>query len=149
MALRWSDFTVPSTLQLAPLVAKLLEPVRCLQLQAQLQLGLQEALVNAVRHGNGCDPTKSLRIRRIESPCWLIWQVQDQGAGLPPSSRQACLPDQLDANGGRGLFLMHHCFDDIRWSSQGNRVQLAVRRGRRQRALSVRGWGSPDRVALP
>ena len=33
-----------------------------------LQLGLQEALVNAVRHGNGNDPAKLVRIRRIHSP---------------------------------------------------------------------------------
>jgi serine/threonine-protein kinase RsbW/non-specific serine/threonine protein kinase len=149
MPLRWSDFSVPSTLQLAPLVATLLEPVRCLQLQAELQLGLQEALVNAVRHGNGCDPRKSLRIRRIETPFWLIWQVQDQGAGVPVSCRQPCLPEQLDATGGRGLFLMHHCFDDIRWSSQGNRVQLAVRRRRQTSLLSARGLGSLDRAVRP
>ena len=51
-----------------------------------LQLGLQEALVNAVRHGNGNDPAKLVRIRRIHSPQWLIWQVQDQGPGLKPRS---------------------------------------------------------------
>jgi serine/threonine-protein kinase RsbW/non-specific serine/threonine protein kinase len=149
MVLRWSDFILPSTLQLAPVVARLLEPVRCLKLQAELQLGLQEALVNAVRHGNGCDPSKPLRIRRIETPCWLIWQVQDQGPGVPPSCRQAHLPDQLDASSGRGLFLMHHCFDDIRWSSQGNRVQLAVHRDRLGTLVIGRGWGNRGRVARP
>ena len=40
MALRWSDFITPSTLQLAPLLELLIEPVRCLQLQSQVQLGL-------------------------------------------------------------------------------------------------------------
>ncbi|MEB3354848.1 MAG: ATP-binding protein [Cyanobacteriota bacterium] len=130
MTLRWSDFITPSTLQLSPLVELLLEPVRCLQLQAQLQLGLQEALVNAVRHGNGGDPAKCLRIRRIESPRWLIWQVQDEGPGLSAEARRAQLPDCLDAVGGRGLFLIHHCFDDVRWSARGNRLQLAVSRRR-------------------
>lgn len=81
MALRWSDFILPSTLQLAPLLEVLIEPVCCRQLQGQVQLGLHEALVNAVRHGNGCDPAKYLRVRRIETPRWLVWQVQDQGPG--------------------------------------------------------------------
>jgi serine/threonine-protein kinase RsbW/non-specific serine/threonine protein kinase len=143
MALRWSDFITPSTLQLAPLVELLLEPVRCLQQQAQVQLGLQEALVNAVRHGNGCDPAKCLRIRRIETPRWLVWQVQDEGHGVPASSRRAQLPAALDATDGRGLFLIHHCFDDVRWSPRGNRLQLAVKRQRS--SLSGRGWGSPGR----
>ena len=53
MALRWVDFITPSTLQLAPLVDLLLEPVGTASALADLQLGLHEALVNAVRHGNG------------------------------------------------------------------------------------------------
>ena len=104
MALRWSDYITPSTLQLAPLLELLIEPIRCLQLQGQVQLGLQEALVNAVRHGNGCDPAKCLRVRRIETPNWLVWQVQDEGAGVPPAARSTSLPEQLDAAGGRGCF---------------------------------------------
>ncbi|MFL0792951.1 MAG: ATP-binding protein, partial [Prochlorococcus sp.] len=49
---RWADFILPSTLQLSPLLEILLEPVGCLETTSRLQLGLQEALVNAVRHGN-------------------------------------------------------------------------------------------------
>jgi serine/threonine-protein kinase RsbW/non-specific serine/threonine protein kinase len=125
---RWADYITPSTLQLAPLVELLLEPVGCALRQAELQLGLQEALVNAVRHGNGCDPGKCLRVRRIVTPRWLIWQVQDEGPGLPVDARRACLPCKPDALSGRGLFLIHHCFDDVRWNGRGNRLQLAVRR---------------------
>ena len=146
MALRWADFITPSTLQLAPLLEILLEPVECAMRQAELQLGLQEALVNAVRHGNGCDPLKCLRVRQIITPYWLIWQVQDEGPGLPHAARIAKLPDSLDATGGRGLFLIHHCFDDVRWSARGNRLQLAARRPlRRLRLISGRGSDSPDR----
>ena len=99
------------------------------QRQAQLQLGLQEALVNAVRHGNGCDPANCLRVRRIVTPRWLVWQVQDEGPGVPPGpARRQSLPEQREALSGRGLFLIHHCFDDVRWSPRGNRLQLAARR---------------------
>lgn len=139
MVLRWADFITPSTLQLAPLLEVLLEPVGTGAALADLQLGLHEALVNAVRHGNGCDPAKCLRVRRILTPRWLVWQVQDEGPGLPGPQRRATLPSQLEARSGRGLYLIHHCFDDVRWSSRGNRLQLAVRRGR----LSGRGPDSP------
>ncbi len=137
MALRWSDFITPSTLQLSPLLELLLEPISCLQTQAQLQLGLQEVLVNAVKHGNGCDPAKSLRVRRIETPHWLVWQVQDEGDGIPPQARTSALPAACDALGGRGLFLIHHCFDDVRWSSRGNRLQVAIRRRNRGAVFSL------------
>ena len=128
MALRWADFITPSTLHLSPLLEVLLEPIRCAQQLASLQLGLQEVLVNAVRHGNGNDPGKCLRVRRIVTPRWLVFQVQDEGCGIPLDARIACLPDRLDAASGRGLFLIHQCFDDVRWSQRGNRVQVAVRR---------------------
>jgi len=145
---RWADFILPSTLQLSPLMELLLEPVDCNETSCRLQLGLQEALVNAVRHGNEGDPRKCLRIRRILTPNWLIWQIQDEGDGLSSDARQGCLPDQVDANQGRGLFLMHQCFDDIRWSRRGNRVQLACRRpGSSQRAISAEG--SQGLSALP
>lgn len=125
---RWADFILPSTLQLTPLLEILLEPVACQETSYRLQLGLQEALVNAVQHGNCGDPGKSLRVRRIFTPNWMIWQIQDEGIGVPLNDRVGCLPAQLEANSGRGMFLIHQCFDDVRWSQRGNRLQLACRR---------------------
>jgi serine/threonine-protein kinase RsbW/non-specific serine/threonine protein kinase len=127
---RWTDYTTPSTLQLAPLVEVLLEPVGKAVNLPELQLGLHEALVNAVRHGNGSDPSKCLRIRRILSPRWIIWQIQDEGFGVPPARRTGNLPANPSACCGRGFFLIHHCFDDVRWSGRGNRLQLAAQRRR-------------------
>ena len=128
MALRWADFITPSTLQLAPLLELLLEPIQAAEQLATLQLGLQEVLVNAVRHGNGNDPLKCVRVRRILTPQWCIFQVQDEGAGVPLQARSSTLPERVDALSGRGLFLIHQCFDDVRWSHRGNRVQVALRR---------------------
>ena len=132
---RWADFILPSTLQLSPLLELLLEPVECDQITGRAQLGLQEALVNAVRHGNAGDTSKCLRVRRILTPNWLVWQIQDEGQGLPPALRQAELPERLDAARGRGLFLIQQCFDDVRWSRRGNRLQVACRKPERRLAL--------------
>ena len=41
---RWADFILPSTLQLAPLLEILIEPVGCLATRQRVQLGLHEAL---------------------------------------------------------------------------------------------------------
>ncbi|WP_353292649.1 ATP-binding protein [Synechococcus sp. M16CYN] len=125
---RWADFILPSTLRLAPLLEILVEPVGCKTIGQKIELGLHEALVNAVRHGNFENPRKQLRIRRILTPNWLVWQVQDEGGGLPDHARGTALPTALDARHGRGLFLIHQCFDDVRWSRRGNRLQLASRR---------------------
>ena len=119
---------LPSTLQLAPLMELLIEPVGCELTSQRIQLGLHEALVNAVRHGNQDNPDKRLRVRRVLTPNWLIWQVQDEGSGVPDHVRAGTLPEQHDALSGRGMFLIHQCFEDVRWSRRGNRLQLACRR---------------------
>lgn len=119
---------LPSTLQLAPLMELLIEPVGCELTSQRIQLGLHEALVNAVRHGNQDNPDKRLRVRRVLTPNWLIWQVQDEGSGVPAHVRSGTLPEQHDALSGRGIFLIHQCFEDVRWSRRGNRLQLACRR---------------------
>ena len=68
---RWADFILPSTLQLSPLLEVLIEPVGCMATCQRIELGLHEALVNAVRHGNSEDPAKRLRVRRILTPNWM------------------------------------------------------------------------------
>mgnify|MGYP000467996246 FL=1 len=125
---RWADFVLPSTLQLSPLLELLVEPVGCEMTSQKVELGLHEALVNAVRHGNSENRQKQQRVRRILTPHWMIWQVQDEGCGFPSTARAAELPRSVDAQHGRGLFLIHQCFDDVRWSRRGNRLQLACRR---------------------
>jgi serine/threonine-protein kinase RsbW/non-specific serine/threonine protein kinase len=145
MALRWADFITPSTLQLSPFVELLLAPIGSASRLSELHLGLQEALVNAVRHGNGCDPAKCLRVRRILTPRWVVWQVQDEGNGIPRQDRAPCLPSCSGSISGRGLFLIHHCFDDVRWSGRGNRLQLAVRRARLRGNGQGNGSHSRDR----
>ena len=124
----WVDFFSPSTLHLTPFVKILLEQVVTQEEFTRLELGVHEALVNAVIHGNRCDPKKSIRVRRIITPNWLILQIQDEGDGVPFKQRVSNLPSELDADSGRGLFLIHACFDDVRWSPRGNRLQLASKR---------------------
>ena len=106
----------------------LLDSVGCLKKRDRIQLGLHEALVNAVVHGNLSDPSKEVRVRRIITPNWLVWQIQDEGSGISMYKRDFELPSDIEVENGRGLFLIHECFDDVRWSKKGNRLQLASRR---------------------
>ena len=38
------------------------------------------------------------------------------------------LPEKICSLNGRGLYIISECFDDIRWSNKGNRLQLALKR---------------------
>ncbi len=126
--INWSNFVLDSSLQLNDFVELLLEPLKPSQCSYQIKLGLHEALINAVIHGNKLDPNKSIRVRRIITPNWCVWQIQDQGNGLDIKKRIYKLPEKLSSLNGRGLYIINECFDDIRWSNKGNRLQLALKR---------------------
>ena len=124
----WAVFIHPSTLKLASFVETLLEPVICKETAKKIELGLHEALINAVVHGNLSNPNKVIRVRRILTPNWIVWQIQDEGLGIVEDKRVCCLPLNIDVNSGRGIYLIHKCFDDVRWSRKGNRLQLSHRK---------------------
>ena len=124
----WSNFELKSSLHLNEFVDLLLEPIKYSAYSYRIKLGLHEALVNAVTHGNNLDPQKNIRVRRIITPNWCVWQIQDQGAGLEIKKRVYNLPTQISEVSGRGLYIINECFDDIRWSNKGNRLQLALKR---------------------
>ena len=124
----WAVFIHPSTLKLASFVETLLEPVICKETAKKIELGLHEALVNAVVHGNLSNPNKVVRVRRILTPNWFVWQIQDEGIGIVKNKRQSSLPLDIEAKSGRGIYLIHKCFDDVRWSSKGNRLQLSLKK---------------------
>tara|TARA_Y100001970_G_scaffold288149_1_gene414630 strand:- start:8256 stop:8648 length:393 start_codon:yes stop_codon:yes gene_type:complete len=123
-----SIFELRSSLQLTSFVELLLEPINKYKHIYLIKLGLHEALVNAAKHGNNLDPSKIIRVKRIITPNWCIWQIQDQGKGLTRKRRKFNLPKKLDSINGRGLFIIYECFDDVRWSPKGNRLQLALKR---------------------
>ena len=123
-----STFELNSSLQLTDFVDQLLVPIKKSHHSYLLKLGLHEALVNAAKHGNNLDPTKIIKVKRIITPKWCVWQIQDQGTGLEIKKRKYNLPKKISSVNGRGLYIINECFDDIRWSSKGNRLQLALKR---------------------
>ena len=126
--INWSNFELESSLKLNDFVDLLLEPIKSSNYSYRIKLGLHEALVNAVTHGNKLDPHKSIRVRRIVTPNWCVWQIQDQGNGIEIKKRIYKLPKKVSSINGRGLYIINECFDDIRWSNKGNRLQLALKR---------------------
>jgi len=90
-----------------------------------LRNGLHEAVVNAVRHGNQQDPEKQVRIawQFIGRDVWI--EVEDQGSGFNPDR----VPDPRSAEhklhpNGRGLLLMRHFMNSVKYNDPGNCVTM-------------------------
>ena len=127
---RWESLSFTSTLYLRPILDALLEPTPAL-LHDELRLGLQEALVNAAKHGNHLDPQKVVSVRHARANGYYWWIVTDQGEGFKqpanyPLSCPCPSPDSaLVSDCGRGLYILHQVFDQVRWSENGKEIHLA------------------------
>lgn len=73
-----------STLYLCPILDLLLAEIPY-RWQAELRLGLQEALVNAAKHGNNLDPSKLVIVRFSLANNHYWWVIADQGCGFNPA----------------------------------------------------------------
>ncbi|AFZ60871.1 anti-sigma regulatory factor [Anabaena cylindrica FACHB-243] len=136
----WGTISFASTLYLCPILDLLLADVPT-KLQAELRLGLQEALVNAAKHGNNLDPGKLVVVRfsLIDNQYW--WIISDQGSGFTPSPDSDSDPtDYLppdEAESGRGMSLLHLIFDQVEWNRKGTELRLCKQIEAR-RLLSLR-----------
>ena len=96
--------------------------------QFAARLGLEEAIVNGLRHGNGGDPAKCVRVRCHVDAEALLAEVTDEGPGFDPDAvTDPTRPENLSGFGGRGLLLMRHFMTWVRYHGRGNRVTLCKR----------------------
>ena len=127
------EFELPSDLSLMngvldylqERVAKLglIQPER-----SNLFIALDEAFVNAVKHGNKNDPTKLLKITAELSPKEAAFTVEDEGQGFDIREiPDPCDPANLFRTSGRGVLLIYNIMDEVEYNAQGNRVKMIKR----------------------
>lgn len=126
----WRFITIPSIPEKIPYVEELLAEVLLEDGFSEddvfgVRLALDEALANAIRHGNGRDPEKKVRIRFRIANGRVTIRVRDEGRGfdydnLPdPTS-----PERIELPNGRGLLLMNSYMDSVTFSRKGNEVTM-------------------------
>ena len=92
-----------------------------------LVLGVREAVANAVVHGCGLDPKKSVRVVLERRNNRARIRVEDQGEGFDPEALPDPLaPENLLRPSGRGILLMRAYADEVDFSfAHGTRVELS------------------------
>ena len=94
-----------------------------------MRVVLQQAVANAVRHGNGNDPAKHVEVVYLVSPDEVLAEVQDQGPGFNPDEVPNPLAlENRERRCGRGVFLMRIYSTWVSFNKLGNRVTLCRRR---------------------
>lgn len=95
-----------------------------------IRLALDEAIVNAIKHGNQFHPEKTVRVRCLIEDLLLQVEIEDQGSGF----RLEDVPDpteeeNLERPCGRGIMLMRSFMTKIEYNPTGNKVLLEKRPG--------------------
>ena len=90
-----------------------------------IKLALEEALVNAVKHGNGLCREKVVRVQYHITDQRADIAIEDQGRGFNPAE----LPDptseeNLEMCSGRGILLMRAYMSSVIFNPAGNKVTL-------------------------
>ncbi len=90
-----------------------------------IKLAFEEAVTNAVKHGNCNDRTKKVHLRFYVDPERAIFMVRDEGCGFCPDSVPDPTADEnLERPSGRGLMLMNSYMTKVRYTESGNEVWL-------------------------
>ncbi len=94
-----------------------------------IRLALEEAIVNAHRHGNRGDASRSITISYSITRERAVIRVMDEGAGFDPSQiPDPTEPGRIALPNGRGLMLMRSYLDAVRYNECGNEVELVKER---------------------
>ncbi len=90
-----------------------------------VRLALEEALVNAIKHGNRMDPDKSVQIDWTLSEAGVRIAIEDEGDGFDVGDVPDPTDDEnLDKPGGRGIMLMRSFMNVVEYNESGNRLTL-------------------------
>jgi serine/threonine-protein kinase RsbW len=93
--------------------------------QFAIKLALEEAIINAIKHGNKLDQTKHVHVEWKITPEFAEIIIEDEGPGF---NRDAVPNPTEDSNleklTGRGILLIETYMSNVEYSKGGRRVRL-------------------------
>ncbi len=95
------------------------------QSQFAIKLALEEAMINAIKHGNKLDRAKKVRVNAMVSPAQAEIIIEDEGPGF---ARQFVPDPTLDENlekcSGRGILLIEAYMTTAEWTNGGRKLRM-------------------------
>ena len=99
-----------------------------------VHLAVEEAIVNAIKHGNRHDASKQVRVACRVTPEKFWIEIIDEGSGFDPDQLPDPTADEnLECPCGRGVLLMRNFMTRVEFSEQGKRVVMEKHRDRSPR----------------
>lgn len=91
-----------------------------------IMIAVTEAVNNAIKHGNQSDASKNVSLSLNLEETLIKFQVEDEGPGFDYQTLpDPTAPENLEKPGGRGIFLMKHLSDEVKFKDRGRVVELS------------------------
>lgn len=91
-----------------------------------IKLALEEALVNAIKHGNQMDPDKRVFVSYSVTSVRFDIRIVDEGSGFNPADvPDPTAPENLERPCGRGLLLIRNFMTSVDYHGKGNIVTMS------------------------
>jgi serine/threonine-protein kinase RsbW len=129
------EYVIPSDLEAARRVQDRIEAVVKTAFAEHeafaVKMAVEEALVNAIKHGNQMDPEKSVRVTYTLGPERFDVRITDEGPGFNPDDvPDPTAPENLERPCGRGLLLIRYYMTDVSFLDNGRTIAMhKVRNG--------------------
>jgi serine/threonine-protein kinase RsbW len=92
---------------------------------ANIIIAVTEAVNNAISHGNKLNQDKKVYVKLALSESELSCEISDEGQGFNVDNLpDPTAPENLEAEHGRGVFLMKALADDVVFDNNGSVVRL-------------------------
>ncbi len=92
---------------------------------SNLFIALDEAFVNAVKHGNKFDAEKIIKVTAEVSVKEARFTIEDEGEGFDVNSiPDPTNPENLFKTSGRGVLIIHNVMDEVTYNERGNRLTM-------------------------
>lgn len=92
---------------------------------ANILVAVTEAVKNAIIHGNKLNSSLSVIITSENTDKYIIFSITDFGSGFDfLAVPDPTLPENIEKEEGRGIFLMNCLSDEVIFNDKGNEVSL-------------------------
>ncbi len=90
-----------------------------------IMISVTECISNAIIHGNESNKDKLVHLELLIEDELLKFIIQDEGQGFDFTEQQdPTSPENIEKIGGRGIFLIKHLTDDVKFEEGGKKTVL-------------------------
>lgn len=91
-----------------------------------IMISVTECISNAIIHGNQSDKNKLVNLELKLEDDLLKFTIEDEGRGFELEALpDPTAPENIEKPGGRGIFLIKHLSDEVKFEEGGKKVILS------------------------